>query len=221
MSEKEEEIALTKLIRKNRKSIEKDFNKNFEIQGKTLAILTGGLEHANFNSFKTVSVVWNLSIYLNLISFDLKVICKDLMFEEGVWQRKLYARQAYLLIYESMNGFLSLIGTSLKNAIDTFDDKEMYLENVRIIAARLNAFKKEYEQTIVTVRHTSIAHRDKDTLVQLKSIESISWLKATEIVTKFDGIVRDLGQVCQLLMNRATDELYQDETIPKARVTGT
>ena len=157
-------IFLAQKIKESRKELEKNFSNNFDIQEKTLSIVVGGLEHANFNSFTTASVVWNISGYLNLVSYDLKIIGKDLMFAEKDWQRKLYARQAYLLIYESMNDFLELLGKPLRNAISEFSDADVYRQKIRTIAGQMNKFKAEYESTIKSVRHSAIGHRDKNIL---------------------------------------------------------
>ena len=193
--------------------MEKDFSNNFDIQEKTLSIVVGGLEHANFNSFTTASIVWNISGYLNLVSYDLKIIGRDLMFAEKDWQRKLYARQAYLLIYESMNDFLELLGKPLRNAISEFSDADVYRQKIQTIAGQMNKFKAEYESTIKSVRHSAIGHRDKNMLTQLQAIQSISWLEATQILSRYDAIVRDLGAVCQQLMNRTNDDLEMKEGI--------
>ena len=206
-------IFLAQKIKESRKELEKDFSNNFDIQEKTLSIVVGGLEHANFNSFTTASIVWNISGYLNLVSYDLKIIGRDLMFVEKDWQRKLYARQAYLLIYESMNDFLELLGKPLRNAISEFSDADVYRQKIQTIAGQMNKFKAEYESTIKSVRHSAIGHRDKNMLTQLQAIQSISWLEATQILSGYDAIVRDLGAVCQQLMNRTNDDLEMKEGI--------
>jgi hypothetical protein len=200
-------IFLAQKIKESRNELENDFSNNFNIQEKTLSIIVGGLEHANFNSFTTASIVWNISGYLNLVSYDLKIIGRDLMFAEKDWQRKLYARQAYLLIYESMNDFLELLGKSLRKAINEFSDADVYSQKIQSITTQMNKFKAQYESTIKSVRHTAIGHRDKNMLTQLQSIQSINWLDATQILSQYDAIVRDLGAVCQELMNRTIDDL--------------
>ena len=207
------EIFLAQQIKKGRKELENNFNNNFDIQEKTLSIIVGGLEHANFNSFTTASIIWNISGYLNLVSYDIKIIGRDLMFAEKDWQRKLHARQAYLLIYESMNDFLELLGKPLRKAISEFADADIYRQEVQAIASQMNKFKAEHESTIKSVRHSAIGHRDKDMLTQLQAIQSISWLEATRILSKYDAIVRELGVVCQQLINRTNDDLETKEGI--------
>jgi hypothetical protein len=201
------EFFLTQNIKKGRAGLEKDYAKNFETQEKTLSIIVSGLEHANHNKFTTASTVWNISGYINLISYDLKIISRDLTFAGKDWEKRLYARQAFLLIYESMNDLLRLLGKNLLNEINQFSDAEAYKQKVKTITSRLNEFKAEYEPVIKVVRHNTIAHRDTDMLVQLKAIQSIKWVEAIKIVTKFDGILSDLGGVCQHLMNRTNDQL--------------
>ena len=206
-------MFLAQKIKESQNELEKDFNNNFDIQEKTLSVIVGGLEHANFNKFSAASTVWNISGYLNLVSYDLKIIGRDLMFAEKDWQRKLYARQAYLLIYESMNDFLQLLGKPLREAVSHFSDAEICKEKIQTIAKKMNTFKAERENTLKLVRHTAIGHRDKDMLVQLQAIQSIGWLEATQILSQYDAIVRELGAVCQDLMNRTNDDLEIKEGI--------
>ncbi len=204
-------LLLAQRIKDSRNELEKDFSNNFDVHEKMLSIVVGGLEHANFNKFTTASVVWNISGYLNLVSYDLKIIGRDLMFAEKDWQRKLYARQAYLLIYESMSDFLELLGKPLRNAISQFSDADVYKQKIQSITSQMNKFKTEYESTIKSVRNSAIGHRDKNMLTQLQAIQSISWLEATGILSKYDAIVRELGVVCQQLMNRTNDALEMKE----------
>jgi hypothetical protein len=211
MNQDNTDIELAGLIQKNRKNLEHDFNNNFDIQTKTLSIIAGGLEHANFNNFDKASLVWNIAGYLNLISYDLKIIGRDLMFAQDGFQRRHYARQMYLLIYESMDDFFQLMGNPLKTAVREFGDAETHLNAVKSIATQLSKFKKEYGSKIKVVRHTAIAHRDKDFLSQRETINSIDWGDAIEILGKYDAIVRSLGQVLQQLMDRTTDELHEKQ----------
>ena len=201
------EFFLTQDIEKNRKDLEKDFNNNFDTHESLLSIIFDAFEHATYNKFESAKVVWNISGYLNLISYDLKIIGRDLMFAKKDWQRKLYARQAYLLIYESMNDFLELMGKPLREAVGQFSDAGDCKERIRTIAQKMNEFKREHEDTLKSVRHTAIGHRDKHMVAQLKAIQSISWLKATQIFSQYDVIVRELGAVCQDLINRTNDDL--------------
>ncbi len=137
------------------------------------------------------------------------------MFAEKDWQRKLYARQAYLLVYESMNDFLELLGKPLRKAISEFSDADAYRQILQTITSKMNQFIAEHEKTLKSVRHSAIGHRDKNTLIQLQAIQSISWLEATGILSRYDAIVRDLGAVCQQLMNRTNDDLEIKEGIRK------
>ena len=207
----EVEFFLESGIKENRPFLEKTFNQNFDTQQKTLPLLIGGLEHSIYNDFKTAKVVWNLAGFVNLVSYDLKIIVRDLTFAPTDWQKKLYARQAYLLIYESMNDILSLLGKNLRDAISHFSDAAEQKQQIQLISSKLNKFKSEHEITIKTVRHTAIAHREKDILIQLKSITSVSWYDSFQIATGFDSILNELGSVCQQLINRCNDELSQNE----------
>jgi hypothetical protein len=185
------------------------FDKNFDIQEKTLSVIVDGLQYSNNNNHKTVGVIYNISGFVNLISYDLKIIGRDLTFSKKDWQKRLYARQAYLTIYESMDDLLQLCGTNLRNAIKDFHDFDDLNSKINAVTGKLNTYKRQHESTLKEIRNLVIAHRDHDILKQLNYISSINWIESINLISEYDRIVSELGSVCQILINRSVDEVHR------------
>ena len=136
---------LKKTIDNQKSVLNLTFDKNFDTQEKTLSLIVEGLEYSIENKHEKLSVIYNISGFVNLISYDLKIISRDLTFSKKEWQKKLYARQAYLIIYESMDDILELCGNNLKNEIKTFRDSEILTSHRKIVIAELNKFKEKHK----------------------------------------------------------------------------
>ena len=204
---KEVERILEANIQKEKKSLEMAFDKNFDTQEKTLTLIVKSIEHSRFNNFKESELIWNLAGYINLVSYDFKIIVRDLTFSNKEWQKRLYARQAFLLIYESMDDILELFGKKLRTTIKSFKHYDNLNQELQHNISKLNSFKSEHEQIIKSIRHNTIAHRDHDVLNQLKTILAIKWIESITLFKKYDDILNNLGALSQKLINESNDEL--------------
>ena len=71
------EIFLAQNIKQSRKDLEIDFNNNFDTHEKVLSVIVDGIGTlANFNRFASASIVWNISGYLDLVSYDRKSLAE-------------------------------------------------------------------------------------------------------------------------------------------------
>ena len=200
---------LEQKIDKQKSTLSSTFDKNFDVQEKTLSIIVDSLKYSIENKHSTVEMIYNISGFVNLISYDLKIISRDLTFSKKQWQKRLYARQAYLTIYESMDDLLELCGKKLRNEINTLKDSEDLLTRLKDVIGKLNIFKSEHQSTLSGIRHNAIGHREHDMLKQLNYISSINWIDSISLISEYDRIVSELGSVCQILINRSIDEVHR------------
>jgi hypothetical protein len=185
------------------------FNETFEKHEVTLDIIVDGLEHSNRNNFSIVSSIYNISGFINIVSYDLKIISRDLALSTKDWQKKLYARQAYLTIYESMDDLLEMCGKKLREEIKLLNDSDDLLKQLNIVIGKLNTFKSKYQTLLSDIRHNAIGHREKDMLKQLNHIKSINWVDSINLVSEYDSIIPELSSLCLVLMNRSIDEVHR------------
>jgi hypothetical protein len=146
---------------------------------------------------------------MNIASYDLKVIVKSMIFAKGEWQKRLFARQAALLVYETMNDLFDLFGKDFRKIVSALPGKEKFENELKNITKELNSYKTLYFNQLKTIRNVSIAHRDKDTLEQLKIIQSINWVDSINMISGFDKILNITGFLLQELTSIAhqLDEL--------------
>jgi hypothetical protein len=201
----ETDIILAGNIQRQKKDFYSTFRKNFETQEKTLDIFINGINHARHNGFEDTKFIWNIAGFINIISFDLKVVGQDLMLAENEWQKRYYARQACLIIYESLNDFFDLLGKDFKMIVSAKICDSKVEEELLTIRKELNSFKSEHFNKLQEIRNIAIAHRDNDSMIQINTIVSICWSDTLMLVTGYDKILNKLGQLFQRLINIGLD----------------
>jgi len=142
------------------------------------------------------------------------VLGQDLTFAENEWQKRYYARQASLIIYESLNDLFDLLGKDFKTIINTKLNNSELESKFLLIRKELNQFKDNNFNRLKEIRNVATAHRDNDILKQINLIAEISWSEVIGIVTVFDKILNKLGPLLQELINydlRKLDELRNKE----------
>jgi hypothetical protein len=197
----ETDIILTEKIKRQKKDFYSMFQKNFETQEKTLEEFIKGINHAQFNDFKDTKFIWNIAGFINIISFDLKVVGQDLLLAENEWQKRYYARQACLIIYESINDFFDLLGKDFKEIISSKICNSTIEEELKTIRKQLNSFKIEHFDNLQVIRNTAIAHRDSDILKQINTIQNICWSDTIGLISSYDVILNQFGGLFQRLIN--------------------
>ena len=167
------------------------YEKRFKIQENTLSTIIRTIAGIKVDSPSEIKVLWNIAGFVNIISYDIKIITRDMILTQDQWQKKHYARQASLIIYESINDLFELMGKDFKRLLRTYQAPELHLE-IKGIRADLNLFKSNYQKKLYTIRNTSIAHRDKEALKQLLSIVQIDWNETLVMTFKFEEILSNL-----------------------------
>lgn len=138
-------------------------------------------------------VVWNLSAFVNIISIDLKIIARDLVLEEDDWIQRHYIRQAYLLIYEFYNTYYKGQKEYYVLINEKLNINELNSQKEKVIS-HLKTYKKTNEDTFKALRNATIAHRDKNVMLQIKMIENLNYSEAIAIINEFDSILNEIGE---------------------------
>lgn len=178
------------------KQLSKDIAKNIAYQQTTLDEFVKGINECDKKELRNTKIIWNLSAFVNIISIDLKIITRDLVLAEDDWTQRHYIRQAYLLIYEFYNTYYN----EQKDYYVLINEKLNIIEldfQKNDVVKLLREFKKQYEKTFRVIRNTTIAHRDKDVMLQIEMIENLNYSDAIEIILKFDTIINKLGGFMQ------------------------
>ncbi|RKD88155.1 AbiU2 domain-containing protein [Mangrovibacterium diazotrophicum] len=200
---------LSENIRNRKEEMQLMFSRNLETHEQLLDLLFNGTNHANYNGFKDTKLIWNIAAFTITISYDLKVIGQDLMLAENEWQKRLHARHACLIIYESINDFFDLLGKEFKTLVAIKICNEEIEEELNKVRSELNSYKRKYFNKLKEIRNTSIAHRDNDSLKQINTIINLSWSDTIELVTNFDIILTDLGKIIQVIIYAGLDDFNE------------
>jgi hypothetical protein len=203
------DLDFEQLLKAKLDELRKQFENNLMIQESTLELLYKGVIHSDLNNFKNNKLIWNASCYVNIISYDLKVIGKNLMISRTEWEKRYFARQAGLLIYEGNNDLFDLFGKEFRTAILGLSDYEVLKDELKGITKKLNLYKDTNKGKLHRIRNVSIAHRDQDSIEQLSTILSISWVEAINFVSEFDQILNLTGRFLQDVMNKSVVEFEE------------
>jgi hypothetical protein len=196
----EEDLKFADLIKQDRRTLESNFSATIQKVETTLNLLTNTIDLVKQHNLEKNSVFWNTARYVNIVSLDLKILSKHQAFAETEWEKRLFARQISLLIYESLDDILALLGKEFKIISNEYSEDASFSELLNDIRKKLNLFKSAYEERLKSQRNNSIAHRDKDTQEQLKHIYSISWVGSVNMCSEFDNIINELGRFLEIVM---------------------
>lgn len=206
---------LEDLIAKDKSNMAETYEKNFQTQEHTLSVIVNGIKHAKLNSFKDSEIIWNISGYVNIISYDLKIITQDITFATGEWQKRHYIRQACLIIYESIDDLFNLLGKDFKDLTKNRLNITEFEADLTEIRKNLNIFKSSYSEILNKIRNVSIAHRDNEVLKQIEIIQQINWSNSIGMIMQYDVVLNDLGRFLQKLINKSLSDLNELKAINK------
>jgi len=102
-----------------------------------------------------------------------------------------------------------LLGKEFRTIISDLTEHEVLKELLKDITRELNSYKQIYQGRLHAIRNVSIAHRDKNTMEQLSTIHSISWVEAINFVSGFDKILNLTGQFLQKVMDKSVIEFEE------------
>lgn len=195
------DVEFGKLLIDKRGQIDGDLAKNLQVQEQTLQLFRESLVHCHHNQFAKSSIVWNAAGYINVISFDLKIIAKHLYSSQTEWEKRYFARQAALIIHEGINDLFELFGKSIKIIMDDLPNAETLKSARKEITKHLNNYKTQNYERLNQLRNFSIAHRDKNVLTQIDAICGISWVESINFISGFDQILNGAGRFMQQLLS--------------------
>jgi hypothetical protein len=199
-----DEEELEALLESEKESLTSTFTDNFIRQQSTLEIILKARRYAEAHSLKDHIVFWNAAGFVNVSSFDLKVIVMQMTFAKNEWSKRLFARQACHLIYELLSDLFEILGKEFRGHIALLPENENLKIKLKDIVGRLNEFKGKHYNWLQAIRNVSAAHRDKDLLQLFNTIEQISWLESINLVTEFDKSLNDLGALLQVVIDKST-----------------
>jgi len=191
------DIEFQKQIEQQKGDLNNTFKKSFAEQEAVQNLFINSINHCNYNNFVDDKIIWNAAGYINLISLDLKHFVRDLAFADDEWGKRIYARMISVLIYESLNDLLEILGKEFRGIITKLSNSVELTSELKSLSKRLNEFKSKNIERLKEIRNVATAHRDQNILAQLNLIATIGWSELFEIGFSYNSILNDLGLLMQ------------------------
>ena len=202
-----EEQEMQSVLKNGKAQLLKTFETGYRAQEETLDIFMQSVDHCTLNGFDEDKIIWNAAAFINILSLDLKHIVADLLFSEGDWKKRIHARHASMLMYESTIDLFALMGKDFKHIIRKLSNFESIESRLKEVRQQLNLFKTHHEVSLYKIRNIATAHRDQDVKLQFETITQISWFAIFQQARDLDGILNTLGPIIQEIINRSVEEL--------------
>lgn len=153
-------------------------------------------------AFEENVLVWNISGYITLISIDIKTMQKGLYSATSEWDKRFFARQSYLIMYDAPNQIIRQI----KKLIERKGYKSFYTDLTKA-QKDLEKFARENCEYINVVRNNTAGHKDEKVIRQLNVIENIEWAVTIETTNQFEKQINQLGNLLQKMIKTGIDNL--------------
>jgi len=153
-------------------------------------------------AFEENDLVWNISGYITLISIDIKTMQKGLYSATSEWDKRFFARQSYLIMYDAPNQIIRQI----KKLIERKGYKSFYTDLTKA-QKDLEKFVQENWEYINVVRNNTAGHKDEKVIKQLNVIENIEWAVTIETTNQFEKQINQLGNLLQKMIKAGIDNL--------------
>jgi hypothetical protein len=144
--------------------------------------------------------ILNLSLYVLTIEYDMSVVKLMIPFELDKWHQRFLGRQMAVLMYESTNDLLKLLGKEFSSAINLLHNLELQSQ-LNEIRMQLNEFKKSNLSELEIIRNFSAAHRDNDAFEQLVVIKNLDVNHLLELTSHFMKPIANLTPWCSKVMS--------------------
>lgn len=146
-------------------------------------------------TFEENSLIWNASGYITLISIEIKTMQKGLYSSNSEWDKRFFARQAYVIMYDAQIKIVNQI------------DKLLQRKGLNSVFTELNKEKDEIKNFFETngkyismIRNNISGHRDENIIRQLDIIQNINWSDSMKTTNEFEIIINRLGTLFKKLI---------------------
>ena len=175
---------------------------------RTITILRDQKTRARANGLAHRERILNVGLYVLLMDRDFSVLKTEMVSTFEPWRLKYTARQVGVLVYESCDDLISLLGKDFRQSLAAVDIKDEEFQHLNEISKQLNEFRKNNHELLYNqIRNIVGSHRAQDSAEFLDAIEAIDPLQVFRLGGDFFDIVRSLIGFLIGAM-RQTDQLH-------------
>lgn len=166
-------------------------------------------------------IILNMIGFVDIAALDLFTIMRNLLKARSEWDRRFYAREACMNLYELTNDILEMLGDDedenhvkrgVKPIVIAVNDADLSLLQNEV-RSLFNAFKKKIGvkgKNYGKVRVISVAHKDHDFQTQYDSIKKVSWGEVVEDFREFMNMFYCLRLFNKSLTSHYSMKYHQD-----------
>ncbi|WP_339456406.1 hypothetical protein [Pseudomonas sp. EA_65y_Pfl1_P120] len=148
--------------------------------------------------FESLKIFFNLSLFFLLAEKDIQAVKIDALTHADEWKRNLSLRIILLVIHE-WDMSKAAPANKLKDAYKIAGISEDLINEMNLAFRKINKAHARAKQLLSSARHTTIAHRDADAMLQYEMIMKIDPLSTMEVASSFyegaDLFVKTLPKV--------------------------
>jgi hypothetical protein len=202
----EAETEFAHLVQRDKEKLLANFTASLQKAESILHLFTEPNTLSVNHNLEKNKTFWNFARYIGIVSLDLKTLAQHQALSTNEWEKRLFARQVSLLICEPTDDLLFFLGKQFAVVAADFNTDKTFTSSLNSVRRELNRFRTKYNDQLQAHRNTAIAHRDRNTEEQLKTIYSISWLDSVNICSEFDAIVNRIGQFLETMMRKGISD---------------
>jgi len=164
--------------------------KNLMIKQKTEELSTTLMEEARSisNLIKSMeeqhgpnlepSNMFRVFSYLRLSIVDLHTLNYYLAEEKNENRQKFLLRSIALAIFELSEDVHHILGKNFRHSLRHFPNQAEIISELDKVGKEFNKFEKEYLSDIKEIRNVTIAHRDKNPVKQIETLDKLNLITA-------------------------------------------
>ena len=174
-----------------------------------------------YEKYSEAEKLFNMIGFLNLVSLDIFTMMHYLIIAHSESDRKFFARNACMLMYEMADDVLTLLGCKKKedddvykigNLVKDLNDQKLS-DALNIVRKDWNDFKKDIlVKKYNVVRNETVAHKEHDFIKQYNSANCLSWGAVVEDFMVFNNIFTELRFFIKFLTEKFFKQYNKDVT---------
>lgn len=138
-----------------------------------IATVTEEYERASSNGETDKMKIFNVALFTLVIEYDISALKFMISFQMDQWHKQLLCRQLSVIIYESTEDLLELLGKDLRLLINKLPASDELSKELKKRTKEINKFKTANILFLQEIRNYCGAHRHKEAYKQLMIINNI------------------------------------------------
>ena len=182
------------------KKLARNFKKRNRIMGECTEYMKNKILTLHDKGLVEQKKLWNAGLFINLVAHDLSIIVSDVSVERDEWRRLYLARALALILYETAEDIPAVLGKEFQQSMEILSVPKKLKEKLNSEKNNISKFWNENREMLKEIRVSVAAHRDHDSIKQLKIIDEIDIFDIQSLGIKLGTLLNKLGQATQAIL---------------------